>query len=332
MSMTRYIAGIDEAGYGPVVGPLVVGRAVFGVPEALVKVPLWNVLDSAVCRTLKEARKGRLAINDSKKLTTKAAGIKHLEMGCLAFAPSKEDNTWPARLDDWLRLLGSTTADRVDHLPWYAPTEAMTWQALPSSPVVDIEALRIARAMLQREMAQHQIACVEIGAAVVMEDRFNALVQKLRTKAAVSFTFVGKHLAHLWQNYAEAGIHVAVDRQGGRTRYLNLLMEMFPEADFTVAEETAQRAAYRMVQGQRQMTVSFLVKAEEQHLPVALASMASKYTRELMMDRLNQWFTQRIDGLKPTKGYAVDGGRFLDEVQPHTERLGIDLRLLKRMK
>lgn len=327
----RYIAGIDEAGYGPVVGPLVVGRSVFRLPEALVKVPLWEVLDSAICRTLKEARKGRLAINDSKKLTTKAAGIKHLEMGCLAFVPG-DDGDWPARLDDWLHLLGSVAAERVGHLPWYAANEAMPWQSLPASPHVEVESLRIARAMLQRAMAERDIACVEIGAAVLMEDLFNELVGKLRTKAGVSFTFVGKHLAHLWEHYGEAGIHVAIDRQGGRTRYLDLLMEMFPDAQFTVAEETQERAAYRMVLGTRSMSVSFLVRAEEQHLPVALASMASKYTRELMMDRMNHWFTQRIDGLKPTKGYAVDGGRFLEEVQPHAERLNIDLRLLRRVK
>jgi ribonuclease HII len=78
------------------------------------------------------------------------------------------------------------------------------------------------------------------------------------------------------------------------------------------------------------MRISFMVDAEESHMPVALASMVSKYTRELLMDRLNAYFIRRIPGLKPTAGYAQDGKRFLEDLNPHLADLGIDPGTLRR--
>lgn len=79
-------AGIDEAGYGPLLGPLCLALAVFRAPlppravspgvaptpdasTGAVRPPdLWRALRSAVCKEPRHARSGRLAINDSKKV------------------------------------------------------------------------------------------------------------------------------------------------------------------------------------------------------------------------------------------------------------------------
>jgi hypothetical protein len=68
-------AGIDEAGYGPLFGPLLVARMVIAVPKLEPDAPpppLWQRLAKAVCRDL-SGRKGRIAVNDSKKLHTPAS-------------------------------------------------------------------------------------------------------------------------------------------------------------------------------------------------------------------------------------------------------------------
>ena len=79
------------------------------------------------------------------------------------------------------------------------------------------------------------------------------------------------------------------------------------------------------------MTVSFLVEADAVHMPVALASMVSKYTREILMSRFNAWFTRRAPHIKPTAGYAMDANRFWAEVEPLLPQWGVLPAQLRRL-
>ncbi|MHC4253749.1 MAG: hypothetical protein ACYS9X_31935, partial [Planctomycetota bacterium] len=63
--------------------------------------------------------------------------------------------------------------------------------------------------------------------------------------------------------------------------------------------------------------------AETQCMCVALASMVSKYVRELFVRRLNRWFGERVEDLKPTAGYPVDAARFLADTAEFRARAGI---------
>ncbi|MHC5213685.1 MAG: hypothetical protein ACYSOO_03740, partial [Planctomycetota bacterium] len=60
------LVGIDEAGYGPLLGPLVVSAVALEVPEGLLRADLWEVLAKAVSAQ-KRGLAGRLLIADSKK-------------------------------------------------------------------------------------------------------------------------------------------------------------------------------------------------------------------------------------------------------------------------
>jgi hypothetical protein len=366
-------AGIDEAGYGPLLGPLIVGRSVLVVPKLACDAPtpdLWLRLNKAVCKRISD-RAGRLAVNDSKKLTSKAAGVKHLELGCLAFAGlsgsaekndtaggnsegnSREESGGeagkhtggasgetsgeasggkPGNLCDWLDMLGETTHRAPDLLPWYTATDEHPWQTLPTR--VTQGEVAVAGGMLGNCAGRIGVELGGLGAAVVFEDRFNKMVSATRSKASVSFTFVAGHLLHVWETYGQHSPTVIVDRQGGRTRYRELLAQNFPDAQVDVIEESQTSSAYALSDHGgtgRSMSVSFMVDAEESHMPVALASMVSKYTRELLMARLNHYFAQRIPGLKPTAGYAKDGKRYLTDLTPHLPDLGLDLGQLRRI-
>ena len=324
-------AGIDEAGYGPLLGPLLVGRFAFAIPKlsADAEPPhLWQRLSKAVCRNL-TGRRGRIAVNDSKKLTTAAAGIKHLETGCLAFAGLAGRE--PVALDGWLDALGETSHHTLSALPWYAPSDDRPWEPLPHA--VTAGEVAIARNLLRRTAERIGIEAIDMGAAVCFEDRFNQMVSATRSKAALNFTFVAAHLQHLWESLGEHRPTVVVDRQSGRTRYRELLAMNFPETTITVFEESAARSAYRIDAGNQSMRVSFEVEAEQRHMPVALASMIAKYTRELMMARFNGYFRVRLPELtvRPTAGYTADGRRWLEEVETHLPRLGVTREQLCRI-
>jgi len=321
-------AGIDEAGYGPMFGPLVIGRCVLTIPKlapAADPPHLWQRLSKAVCRSLRD-RRGRIPINDSKKLTTKAAGIKHLETGCLAFAGLADHQ--PAHVADWLDLLGETTHRNGRCLPWYAADDQTPWQPLPTAGTPG--EIAIARSMLHHTCSRIGVGLGSLGAAVVYEDRFNQMFAATRSKASLSFTHVAGHLLHIWQAHGHDHPTVIVDRQGGRTTYRDLLALNFPDASLAVLEESPERSAYRLEAGGRAMTIRFMVEAEAAHMPVALASMLAKYTRELLMARFNAWFGARCPGLKPTAGYGTDAQRYWQDLRPHLPRLGIDEQQLRR--
>ena len=155
-----------------------------------------------------------------------------------------------------------------------------------------------------------------------------------RSKAATNFTFVTDHLQKIWRQYGTKQPTVVVDRQSGRSRYRPLLAMSFPDAELPVLYERDDCSAYSIASTgrvRRAMTVRFQVEAEAHHLPVALASMVSKYTRELLMHRFQSWFSQHAPGVKPTAGYAKDANRFWSEIQPTLASLSIEPASLRRM-
>ena len=71
------------------------------------------------------------------------------------------------------------------------------------------------------------------------------------------------------------------------------------------------------------MRILFREKAEAQCMPVALASMLSKYLRESLMRRFNSFWKAHLPELVPTAGYYNDGLRFLEDIKAKRTELNI---------
>ncbi len=327
----RIYAGIDEAGYGPLFGPLVIGRSVFRVEDggeegaATPPPSIRSRLRAAVCRRPTDRRR-RIPVDDSKALYSPAEGLGHLERAVLAFAHLAGVD--PTTADELLDAIALDEGSRTPPELWYAAEHGE-----PALPVAaDPSLTSIARGQLGRAAVANGVALSELSAAVLFEDRFNRVVRQTRSKARCLWDFVARHLWEIWQAHGDCSPWVVVDRQGGRKVYHELLELCFEGRDVRLLDESADVSRYRIEDGRRQMTVSFEADSESRHVPTAVASMTAKYLRELLMQRLNRFFRAERPALRPTAGYAADGKRFLREVTPVLERLGLPRTRLERIR
>jgi ribonuclease HII len=318
------LAGIDEAGLGPVLGPLVVSAAAFWAPAEVVGTSMWSLLSGAVCRRPGRKRT-RIAIGDSKKLYAAKGkdGLSHLERGVLAMLGAAGHR--PTTLGELLDCVSPAAGGHMAGYPWYGPPGLTLPQAIGPDD------LRLSTHALSAAMGRRGIEPATLRAETVFEGEFNRIIASTDNKSVMLFGVTSRLLMMLW-DLAGGDLEVHVDRQGGRVRYLRALQQAFEGARFKVIDENDLVSEYRMEHRGRRARLVFAVGAEDRQLPVALASMASKYLRELYMKLLNRYWVAQVADLAPTAGYYTDGRRFYRQIQPAVERLGFDHRQIYRTR
>jgi hypothetical protein len=258
--------GIDEVGYGPRLGPLVVAAAAARGP---LRAPV--------------------RIADSKRVFTQARGLVDLEPAVLGFLRARS-------LRGLLDRLGAGLAAA----PWYEGDVA-----LPDS--VGLDGLDGA------------------WAAFVDAEEFNRRTRE-QNKSDLLFE-LATDLINRIRAERPGPIRFVVGKQGGR-RYYRRGLAARVDAEVVARSETAERSAYEIPGA----TIEFLRDAEDAHELVALASMIGKYARERAMGLFNQWWAGRVEGLRPTAGYGLDGARFWREIEPACARLGLAREAVLRLR
>ena len=298
--------GIDEAGYGPNLGPLVMSAVVAEGPADR-PLDLWADLAGSVSRA--GVRDGRLWVDDSKQVTKAKNGRDRLDAATLAALAAAGQGT-PRTLGAVLAAVGAgslATAELADWLDGFDPPFPRPGQggATPNGPN-------------PLEGAPWRI--VAVRSRVVGPERFNEGLDRLGSKALVHFETFRSLLGDVW---GEGQTFLRADKHGGRHFYADLFRAAFPEATVTPGPEGPELSAYDLMEPGRALRVELVPRADSGDGLVALASLVSKAIREHAMDSWNRFWLARMPDLKPTAGYPVDALRFRTRIEPVCEALGL---------
>ena len=319
------LVGIDEAGYGPLLGPLVVSASAFRLQDALLDTDLWSLLSAAVGRD-KRHLSGRVLITDSKKAYQRRAGPAVLQRTVLAMLATLRGTAGlPKDGLQLIEMLSPEVLSRLGQYPWYADLDRQRID-------VDEEDVSLAAKVLRRSLTQHDMRYEWTRCRCLDVAYFNDRVEAVRNKASVLFTEVCTLIQQAFEALPSGEqLQVIADRQGGRVNYRKVLACMFPRLELRVLKEHPLGSSYELTASDRRMRLHFAVKADFRFLPVALASMTSKYVREVLVDAINRHFLRQCDRIAPTAGYWKDGQRFIRELKQHAPHIRYDPdRLVRR--
>jgi ribonuclease HII len=312
------LLGVDEAGYGPNLGPLVIAATVWEVDPALSAEACDERVVPVITRTAPARGDSRLWVADSKQIYKPPGGLPILERHVLPFLSlAGAATTSVAAL--WTALDAESAAERHRE-PWY---EADATLPIAESNRVALEA----NAMLGKALESAGIRLRAIRARIVSPERFNRILDQRGSKGVLLSETTLELVASLWPTKFDEPAVVYCDRHGGRSRYADLLQHVCGERMVVTLSESSEVSRYRIGSTE----VRFAVRSER-YLPVALASMTAKYLRELLMRQFNAWWKTRIPGLAPTAGYPVDAKRFWDDTAVAREELSLSNQILWRAK
>ena len=309
------VIGMDEAGYGPNLGPLVVTTTVWEVDGSPHDFNFWREFKGVIAQK-PPSDHSHVQIADSKEVHSSAKGVGALEIGVLCALALQGEMPQSLR-GIWERVAAWPETDDCE--PWFDGGDLELPHACHDAPLE-----RFIDKWRER-CEKRRVRLRQVRSDIVMTRRFNRLTQTHDSKGIALSRISLNLLGEVWNLAADEPTLVICDKHGGRNRYDTLLQEIAGDEFILRMGEGMERSVYRV----RQAEVCFQTRAEE-HFPVALASMVSKYLREVTMILFNRFWEQHVPDLRWTKGYPGDSSRFRADIAQAQSRLGIPDELVWR--
>jgi len=291
------IIGIDENGYGPVLGPLVVTATAFKVEK---KENLWQLLNLAKNPDYPE----KLVVTDSKKLFSRNS-LKRCQMGettvfsffYLLFKtfPESPDRFLSRVLLNFSLFPQLCKESRTEYKPCWEEISLPLW--LKNKEGIKKEAER-----LKKGLRREKIKFLGLKSICICPFQFNRLV-KGKSKSYLNYLQFEKLISYFLQK-KEKSFYIFADRIGGQKRYLPLLKSgLLRDWNCQILEEKKDVSSYKLNLKRKEVKISFLQNGEEKEFSVALSSLFGKYIREIFMERINKFFQNYNPKLKSISGY-----------------------------
>lgn len=312
--------GIDEAGYGPNLGPLVMAVVACRTPTMD---DGWHHMRAAV-RRQGEEDDGRLLVADSKVVFSQTKGLACLESVVLAYLKGRgPSHAIGSSLHSLVATVCAGSVGEMRREAWFDGTT-------PLPVAIDAACLKGGVDSWRRATEAAGLEWGFTASVLVPPERFNALVEQWGSKGAVLGVGLTELLRPCLQLPGDDHVEVVIDKHGGRNRYSALLQHIAEDAMVLVREEGAQCSSYDIVGLNRSVRVSFMPRADASAFCVALASMLCKYLREVLMNEFNRYWLDKVPGLQPTAGYPGDSSRFFESIAPLLPKLGLCRRQVWR--
>lgn len=278
-----HVAGLDENGLGPMLGPLVATATCFRFEHAHYDAEAWSALGRS------------LAIDDSKK--TSAFG----RMACAeSLLLAGYEQVFGAVADDLDQLLdGLCPTLRDDVAPHCASDEAqaLCWQEALPLPALGGSVER-GRAMIEG-LGARGATLTALRSEVVCVGRYNAALAVAQSKLVVDL----RAFERLIRAQRPVPRFIFCGMVGGLRGYPDYLAPDFAKG-IEVIEASKTRCRYRLPwRDAGYPELCFEVDADALHLPVAFASMVGKALRELWMERQHRHWLRHDPSVARVSGY-----------------------------
>ncbi|MFM7096762.1 MAG: hypothetical protein ACKO16_05020 [Gemmataceae bacterium] len=300
-----WIVGMDEAGYGPNLGPFVMA----GVIANWKAEGDWVESFKNLCRSASNKKDiTRPLVDDSKKAYSKE-GVEGLERTVASFFELGQN------MGQCLNEKSVHGLEHLIHEPWFKPEENTFF------PGLDPEALYSTNS---RNFASIGFESFDCRFFILPSLVFNQIVEKNDNKGAVlsaGMISIFKHLENLFSS--GDAIHGFVDKHGGKNNYSATLQNILNKGLILAGQEGVYESNYKSLGADQDWNFRILPKADVKFPMVGLASMLAKWMRERLMSQFNAYWAEQVPGILPTAGYPGDAPRFYDLIKEKAQALGM---------